>query len=177
MNIEELWEQGIPITYFVAGKFVNNFPPQYRSDVYSEARVALWKACKEYDDKKGAKFSTYVARVVKNWLSDTQKHFYRKKRHLFDGVVSLQQEVFDGVPILDTVPYHQDFVGHVMAKEILTIIDKIDPALRWRYIEGLPPQEIADRLGVTKKYVSDRLRKSRKKLRERLEEEGLIGSM
>lgn len=170
-----LWEKNLGIAYSIAGKFTNLFPPQYRDEIYAEARVALWEACKGYDSEKGTKFSTYATRTIKNELQKLKKRFYRQKRHPTGGVTSLQQEVFEDMSILDTVPYYQDFDGYIIAKEILRIADEVDPALRWRYVEGLPPQEIADMLGVTKKYVSDRLRRSRKKLKERLGGEKLVG--
>jgi RNA polymerase sigma factor (sigma-70 family) len=173
-GMKDLWEQNIPLAHSVAGRFTNLFPPQYRDEIYAEARVALWEACKGYDSEKGTKFSTYATPIIKNKLRNIKKWFYRQKRHPTGGVTSLQREVFEDISILDTVPYHQDFDGYIVVKEILRIADEVDPALRWRYVEGLPPQEIADRLGVTKKYVSGRLRRSRKKLKERLEGERLV---
>jgi len=78
-GMKDLWEQNIPLAHSVAGRFTNLFPPQYRDEIYAEARVALWEACKGYDSEKGTKFSTYATPIIKNKLRNIKDGSTGKK--------------------------------------------------------------------------------------------------
>lgn len=71
------WTKHRPVALAIARDW--NIPGLDRDDVRQEALVALWEACRAYDDTKG-QFPAFARLVIKRRLLDLHRAATREKR-------------------------------------------------------------------------------------------------
>lgn len=67
---DELLKQFMPMIHKIANKFDTRFDSSYKDDLVEVGKEALIKAVKKFDEKRGAKFSTYLHNKVENAMVD-----------------------------------------------------------------------------------------------------------
>lgn len=143
-----------PIIYFQLHR-LNLFKRfyAYRDDFLQEGRMAIWHALKNFDDSRGAKLTTYVNVVVRNYLLNYVRSMkmYQNERNIpFDEDLFL----VDFEPIQNMEELIDDY-GTDSHKNIL----------KDYFIEGLTQQETADKNSVSQQWVSTVISKFRERLK------------
>ncbi len=152
-------------------------------DLVSIGTIGLIKGVSTFRPDKGVRLATYASRCIENEIL----MFFRGQRKTA-GEVSLSGVLEgdgdeDGPSVLDTIADDTDLLEDLSRKEsVIRVRNALDEALtereaaviRLRYgIDGrlpMPQREVADRLGISRSYVSRIEKKALQKLREHLEE-------
>lgn len=87
MTPEQLFEENTKLAAWVATKFKNE---RDFEDVMQEAHLALFRACRRFDQSKGLKLSTYAVTVIHNSII---REFYEKKPLIKVPRMILENEV------------------------------------------------------------------------------------
>lgn len=154
-NIEEQMLELEPIIYYQLhrlGLFKRFY--SYRDDFLQEGRMAIWKALQSYDPDKGAKLTTYVNIVVRNFLLNyvrTMKLYQNERNIPFDE----EQYLVDFDPIENMAELINDYAAD-NHKSILTDY----------FVEGLTQQEVAAKNGVSQQWVSNIVSRFRERLKQ-----------
>lgn len=152
---EEQITQLEPIIYYQLHR-LNLFKRfySYRDDFLQEGRMAIWKALTSFDDSRGAKLTTYVNVVVRNYLLN-----YVRSMRLYENErnIPFDEDLFlvDFEPIDNMEELINDY-GTDAHKGLLADY----------FIEGLTQQEVADKNGVSQQWVSNVVSKFRERLKE-----------
>ena len=153
-----------------------------QEDLISIGTIGLIKGITTFDATKGARLATYAARCVEN---EILMHFRSQKKSSQD--VSLSDYIETGtdgasLELMDVISQDEDLLETVNNRQQLQKLSKaVDTALtdqerqviRMRY--GLGGQEacrqrqVAQRLGISRSYVSRIEKKALEKLRKELE--------
>lgn len=154
-NIEEKMLELEPIIYYQLhrlGLFKRFY--SYRDDFLQEGRMAIWKALQSYDPDKGAKLTTYVNIVVRNFLLNYVRSMklYQNERNIpFDE----EQYLVDFDPIENMAELINDYAA-----------DNHKPILIDYFVEGLTQQEVAAKNGVSQQWVSNIVSRFRERLKQ-----------
>lgn len=154
-NIEEQITQLEPIIFYQLHR-LNLFKRfhSYRDDFLQEGRLAIWTALTNFDDTRGAKLTTYVNVVVRNFLLNYVRSMklYENERNIpFDEDAYLVD--FD--PIENMAELITDY-GTEAHRGLLTDY----------FVEGMTQQEVATKNGVSQQWVSNVVSKFRERLKE-----------
>lgn len=126
----------------------------YRDDFLQEGRMAIWKALTSFDDSRGAKLTTYVNVVVRNYLLN-----YVRSMRLYENErnIPFDEDLFlvDFEPIENMEELINDY-GVESHKKMLADY----------FIEGMTQQEVANANGVSQQWVSNVITKFRERLKE-----------
>jgi len=155
-------------------------------DLISIGTIGLIKGVTTYRPDKGVRLATYASRCIEN---EILMYFRGQKKSAQD--VSLSGGIDgegddDGLSILDTIADDADLLEDVARREsVLLVRDAVERALvgrekeiiRLRYgLDGqrpLPQREVAEKLGISRSYVSRLEKKALEKLRLELERHDL----
>ncbi len=172
------------VLYEVTTKFKNiNYD---KKDLVSIGTLGLVKAIDTYDISKGYKFSSYAIKFIDNEIL----MFFRKLKRIgnvdsLDRVV-LQDKNGNGATLQDQLSDNKDFVEDSVNAETYRIIRELVDKLADRDREIImlyfgfynnqtyTEQEIADKMNITKQYVSKLIKKNIQKISNILEFKGLI---
>jgi RNA polymerase sigma-70 factor (ECF subfamily) len=129
-------------------------------DLAQEVFVRLWQQLLR--EKQIHNVQSLLYTIARNLVID----WYRKRKSL-----SLDELIEGGEQF--GVSAHTDIEHAAEAAEVLRVIEKLDDAYRevllLRYVEDLPPREIAVILGESVNAVSVRINRATRKARELLE--------
>ena len=164
---EERWAQKVLYeTYYgrlltVCLRYSNN--SEDARDILNEGFVKVFRFLDRY--KIGTSLDGWMRRIMINTSID----FYRKEmRHRSDDIEVAEYKIAE-----DT-----DIASNYAAQEILKAIQLLPPAYRAVFnlyaIEGYSHKEVAEALGITESTSRSNLVKARVKLKEMLNELGLI---
>lgn len=138
-----------------------------QEDLVSIGTIGLIKAVDTFRVENGARFATYAAKCIQN---EILMHFRSQKK--LGCEVSLGETIDmdrDGNPLtyIDVICADEDVaeetLRHVMSERMLTLVDTIlnpreQQIVRMRYglgnREPLAQREVAERLGISRSYVS-----------------------
>lgn len=166
-NPVEQYQKNIKLTNYFVQKWRYSFPPGYYDELLAEARVSLWRACCYFKPDRGAKFVTYVNRVINIALSD----FYRVNKIYFRNYyknISLQQSLssenaYTPREMSEEIGYNIDFEDKTLYQMIMEEIDNY-PILRMIILEGLTQADIARKLGRSRSLIGQKLSKERRNI-------------
>jgi RNA polymerase sigma-70 factor (ECF subfamily) len=164
---EERWAQKqLYETYYgrllaICLRYSNN--SEDARDILNEGFVKVFRFLDRY--KIGTSLDGWMRRIMINTSID----FYRKEmRHRSDDIEAAEYKIAE-----DT-----DIASNYAAQEILKAIQLLPPAYRAVFnlyaIEGYSHKEVADALGITESTSRSNLVKARVKLKEMLNNLGLI---
>jgi RNA polymerase sigma-70 factor (ECF subfamily) len=164
---EERWAQKqLYETYYgrllaICLRYSNN--SEDARDILNEGFVKVFRFLDRY--KIGTSLDGWMRRIMINTSID----FYRKEmRHRSDDIEAAEYKIAE-----DT-----DIASNYAAQEILKAIQLLPPAYRAVFnlyaIEGYSHKEVADALGITESTSRSNLVKARVKLKEMLNDLGLI---
>ena len=154
-NIDQQIEKLEPIIYYHLHRLglFRRFPT-YRDDFLQEGRLAIWTAITNFDDARGAKLTTYVNVVVRNFLLNYVRSMklYENQRNIpFDEDAYLVD--FD--PIESITELVNDY-GNDAHKAML--MDYFN--------EGMTQEEVATKHKVSQQWVSNVVSRFRERLKE-----------
>ena len=139
-----------------------------REDMYQEALIALYKACEDFDESMGARFTSFAYLVIKRHLN---KLFYQQKRMYFAEPYSYDRyENADHHPQLaNSLVAQKEFsYGEQRTKERLAEVLKplaaLDRQILIMRLEGYPYRLIPDRLKISLKDVDNHLCRIKKRM-------------
>lgn len=131
-------------------------------DLTQEVFMKFWQVLREGKEIRNDRAFLYT--IARNLIID----WYRKKKEAsLDTLVEEDnfQVRSDG---------HEQVYAQAEVREVLDVIARFDPEtqelLILRYVEGLPPREIADILNEEPNVISVRLNRAVKKVRARMQE-------
>lgn len=160
-------------------------PERDNEDLLSIGTVGLIKAVDSFNESKGIRLGTYAARCIENELL---MHFRAGKKtakevYLYDPIGTDKEG--NAIHLLEIiVAEEEDYTDRYERKEKLTVLPRLLVshlekrereiiALRYGLYGGreLTQREIADRLAISRSYVSRIEKKALRKLREEYERE------
>lgn len=136
-------------------------------DIAQQAFIRVWQHAGNFEDpeKKGARFSTWLYRIVVNLCID------EKRKRKFDNIEDLP-ELVDGA--LDAEKALRQKEQAIRVREALQQLpERQRMAFVLCFYEGYSNKEAADMMGIGLKAVESLLVRARKFLREALQEERL----
>ncbi len=180
---DKLIEHNLRLVAHIVKKYSQ--PERDNEDLLSIGTVGLIKAVDSFDGAKGIRLGTYAARCIENELL----MFFRagkktaKEVYLYDPIGTDKEG--NAISLLDIiVTEEEDYTDLYERKEKLTVLpgllaahleerEREIIALRYGLYGGkeLTQREIADRLDISRSYVSRIEKKALRKLREEYERE------
>jgi len=162
---DELVRRTFVDTFTLARRLTGN--EEDARDVVQEAYLRAWRAIGKF--RGDAQFSTWLYRITAN---AAVTHLRKRNRH--------RAEPLDEV--VEPADVRQEAQPATMAESadsmqrISAALDELPPKLRslvvLKDVYGLPHEVIADELGISVAAAKVRLHRARRKLRDRLYEEG-----
>jgi RNA polymerase sigma-70 factor (ECF subfamily) len=134
-------------------------------DVAQEAFIRVWKHAGDFEapDKAGAKFTTWLYRIVLNLCID------EKRKKIFSGLDDMPEQP-DGARNVEERMQQQEQSRRV--KQALSELpERQRAAFVLCFYEEYSNKEAADMLGISVKAIESLLVRSRKSLREKLQTE------
>lgn len=122
-----------------------------KEDLYQEIVLQLWKSYMLF--RKEAKFSTWMYRIALNTAITLNK-----KSIWFDN---FKTKIIDDYVITEDYNYSEDI--KILYKAI-SKLNKIEKAIIMLWLEEKKYSEIAEIIGISEKYVSVKIVRSKKKL-------------
>ena len=180
---DRLIEHNLRLVAHIVKKYTQ--PERDNEDLLSIGTVGLIKAVDSFDGSKGIRLGTYAARCIENELL----MFFRsgkktaKEVYLYDPIGTDKEG--NAISLLDIiVAEEEDYTDRYERKAKLSVLPRLLVAnlearerdiitLRYGLHGGreLTQREIADRLDISRSYVSRIEKKALKKLREEYEKE------
>lgn len=153
-------------------------------DLVSIGTIGLIKGVSTFRPDKGVRLATYASRCIEN---EILMHFRGMRKSAGDVSLSGALEgdgEGDGPSILDTIADDTDLLEDISRQESVNRVRKAVKAaltereaevIRLRYgLSGQPPEPqrvVADRLGISRSYISRIEKKALQKLRQYIEDE------
>jgi RNA polymerase sigma factor (sigma-70 family) len=124
-----------------------------REDIISEGRLALWKACHNFDESLQIQFSTYAVTAIRNAI---RRYLNRIRKH--STVLSLDEKISednDGcmLCLIDTVVREEDPTARYLIQACIGQLDERDQRVIQLLLEGYTQQEISTRLSISQSTV------------------------
>ncbi|MCH5273183.1 MAG: RNA polymerase sporulation sigma factor SigK [Lachnospiraceae bacterium] len=178
---DRLIEHNLRLVAHIVKKYSQ--PERDNEDLLSIGTVGLIKAVDTFDETKGIRLGTYAARCIENELL----MFFRagkksaKEVYLYDPIgTDKEGNAISLLEIIET--QEEDYTDKVEKKEKLSVLPKLIEetleerereiiALRYGLLSGreMTQREIANRLSISRSYVSRIEKKALRKLREEYE--------
>lgn len=158
-----------------------------QDDLISIGTIGLIKGIQTFNAGRGVRLATYASRCIEN---EILMHFRSLRRSAGDvslsetldtdgeggnlslmDVVSVEDDILDEMGTAETVKRLRVHIAKLLdsrEREILTLRYGLDGA------EPLTQRETADKLGISRSYVSRIEKKAIEKLKKQLEREGFI---
>lgn len=125
-----------------------------------------------YDESRGSK-STFIVTCIEKKLSHLYRYKMSKKRYMKDYDVSLEDCIFDGITIGDTIESRDDVLMEVIKDDI---IEKIKPLIKeplMLYINGFSQVEIATKLNCNPSNVSHLIKTNIQQIKRYCKQNGI----
>lgn len=154
-----------------------------QDDLISIGTIGLIKAISTFDGSKGARLATYAGRCIQNEIL-----MYFRSQRKTAGDISLSDAIETGqdgtsLSVMDVLATDEDlfYNTHIRSetRKLLGLMDRtLTPRekqiISWRYglygVGPLPQREAAQRLGISRSYVSRIEKRALQKLRNAMEE-------
>lgn len=142
------------------------------SDAEDEVQTAYWKAYEHLGQfQRGAKFSTWLTRIVVNQCLMRLRKDRRARFLYLDDVVAAEDGVRVELAAGEATPeaaMGERELGRVLRGEIARIPPLLRDVFVLRDVEELPMEEVAGRLGISIAAAKSRLLRARLELRTRM---------
>lgn len=179
-----LIKHNLRLVVFIAKKYVN-YPDN--DELISVGTLGLIKAINTFDPDKGSQLATYASRCIENEILMMMRSYKKRAQDIsiYDSV-GCDKEGND-LPIIDLLQTNDDSVYErldceFMKKTLENVSDKYLSPREKEIIEmrfGLKDGEektqqiVADKMGISRSYVSRIEKKALKKLKRGIEEENI----
>ena len=164
-------------------EFVKNRSRQYyiagadRDDIIQEGMIGIFKAIRDYEDDKGASFSTFAELCITRQIISAIKQARRLKHGPLNTYISLSKSISDEEPVnnLENILFSSkdtDPESMLLLKEEINhienngseIFSKLEQKVLSGYINGKNYVEIAALLGKSPKSIDNAIQRIKKKL-------------
>lgn len=180
-----LIERNLRLVAHIAKKYYSSGGGADNDDIISVGTIGLIKAIDSFNPQTGVRFATYAGKCLQN---EILMYFRARKKYAFETSLSDAVEVDkDGNPLTymdiiateDTIADDIDFKirSKKMLNAVNTVLDKRErEIIVYRYglcheKKPLTQREVAQKLGISRSYVSRIEKSSLAKLREALGEQ------
>ena len=146
-------------------------------DVSQEGMIGLLKAIREYDENRDASFSTFAVLCIRSQIKTAIRSSKRQKNLPLNEYISIYGDGDDDSrqSEADAPDFSYEPERMIIEKEQLEgfnmrlnrELTSYEREVLDLFLEGLPYQEIADRLGKDKKSIDNALKRIRNKLKEK----------
>lgn len=169
-ELAKMYQENIKLASYCGKQWLSAFPKEYHDDVFAEARVGLWKACKLFDPAKGVKFSTFAFGVIKNEILHYRRSVKKSigKEFSINAVLKGENSDSSAKTYEDVLGYEHDYDNSILYIQIRDAIQQNYKYLELYYIKNMTQQEIANIEKCSQIQVSRKLKKEREKLRQEL---------
>jgi RNA polymerase sporulation-specific sigma factor len=123
-------------------------------DFIQEGLIALFRAIETYDEKKGAKFSTYAYTCIRNRISDAAKK----------GAFRTPEEAEQNGFTPETAAMDNEF--RKMLSSAAKNLTKLEQSVLQLRRDDVPYSDIAKILGISEKSVDNAFYRAKRKLRK-----------
>lgn len=156
MNKQQLVEENLSLVYYTIKK---HYPGKLNDeDIVQCGNLGLCQAADTWDESK-SRFSTYAVTCIKNAITSELR---TRTKHY--NVLSLDYETHDSegdtVTLGDIIPGGED-VDYVDLQPLYDRLDEQDREVLNLSRLGLRTQEISERLGISRRVVSQKLRNAK----------------
>lgn len=167
-NDEQAFEELVSSYKNMMYSIINRYSLRYeyiklpKDDLFQEACISLFEACRQYDPSKKTKFSTFAYRVI----------YCRLGKEILKIVKVIQNEVYmyDEAEYIDRMMLVRDseFTYSVQYArrnffESVSYLSNEDQTILKMRLDNYSYKEIADKLNITPKRVDNRLNRLRRK--------------
>ena len=175
---DKLIEHNLRLVAHIVKKY--NMIDKETDDLISIGSIGLIKAIDTFDDKKGIRLATYASRCIDNELLMMLRSSKRlnKEVYLYDPIGSDREG--NEINLLDIIEETDtDIIGDIILEEdirklycvigkVLTDREREIISLRYGLVnkKEVTQREIANKLGISRSYVSRIEKKALRKLRE-----------
>jgi RNA polymerase sigma factor (sigma-70 family) len=129
-------------------------------DMYSKALESLVLASQTYNPNQGTKFSTWAFKKIDN----TMRNYYRD--HLKNKIKEVSIDAI-GEDTLNLHAIHPDVENKLYIQELMSKLGEMDQEIVYKYhFEGYTLKELGEKFGFSKQYISERLHKAYKKMKD-----------
>lgn len=153
----------------VEGKVSRLLPREHWEDGVQEGYLALFMAVRHFDPRRGVKFSTYAGRCIDNALRNYQVKLSTKKSQMNASSVSLEQIPPEEEPAEPQPQPEQALIEkeqyRLCLEQIRQSLSPFEAQVFHCYLDGDEYRQIARRLSVSEKSVSNALVRIRRKLK------------
>ena len=135
-------------------------------DLYQEASLALYKAVHNFDENRGASFTTYAYIVIKNRITSMVKKY---KLDYQRYSLSLDAKDYSDYATLvsdNTIAYHKEREFREYLSDFVLNLNDEDKQIVSLYHKDYTYKEIAERLNTSTKRVDNRLCTLRKRIKD-----------
>ncbi len=167
---KELFEYYRKMIYSIINEYDLDFGDYSvnQDDLYQEALIGIYDACKAYKFDKNAKFSTFAYVVVKR---KTNKFYYEQIKRYANEAYSIDKiESIDHKEAFKSVYVEDNPIAYYKKEEFkkyINTFNELDRQIIKLRIENYSYDQIAHILNINKKKVDNRLYKLKKKFLER----------
>ena len=145
------------MAYHVASRFTPNTIVDM-DDIRQLALIGLYKACLNYKDGLGFKFSTYAYKVMRNEiLKELTKH------NVYDSIEEMEYDVAD-----ESCNPEEEYIGSLQRFSSVLTDQEYEVVLLT--VQGYSQNEISLRLNLSQSQISRIFIKAKKKIKEALED-------
>ncbi len=153
----------------VDAKVARALPKDHWEDGAQEAYLALFQAVRHFDPSRKIRFSTFAGRCIDNALRNYQVKLSTKKSQWNASSVSLEQMRPEEEPQADLPQPDQMLIEkeqyHLCLEQIRQSLSPFESKVFHCYLDGDDYRQIAKRLKVSEKSVSNALVRIRRKLK------------
>lgn len=174
-----LVERNLRLVAHILKKYYSSASDQ--DDLISIGTIGLIKAISTFDGSKGARLATYAGRCIQNEIL-----MYFRSQRKSAGDVSLSDLIENGndggISIMDVLSTDEDLFeqAHIRSetRRLMSILDdtltpREKEIISWRYglmsRKPLPQREVAEKLGISRSYVSRLEKKALSKLKNAMD--------
>ena len=166
--LEELKKRYSPLIESCAHRFIREgMTSQDKEDIREETLINFFNAVYSFDPSfEGVEFGLYAKICIENGLVSFMRSFARRNRlsQISLDDISTSVENKDKRDMLSVIAEREQTL--ILAKRISDCLSSYENKIWWMYVSGLSVREIASRLGVESKSVSNAVFRIRQKLSE-----------
>lgn len=152
-----IFEENIRMAYHIASKFTPNTIVDME-DIKQLALIGLYKACQNYKDGLGFKFSTYAYKVMRNEiLKELTKH------NVYDSIDEMEYDVVD-----ESCNPEEEYIGSL--QRFSSVLTNQEYEVVLLTVQGYSQNEISLRLSLSQSQISRIFIRAKKKIKEVLED-------
>lgn len=165
-------------TYFLIGAD--------KEDIIQEGMIGLYKAIRDYDEKKQSSFKAFAELCVTRQIITAIKTATRQKHIPLNSYISLDKPIYDEEndrTLLDVIAgskeidpqemlINQENFGDMEVK-LSELLSGLEKQVLHLYLDGRTYQEISDRLNRHVKSIDNALQRVKRKLEQLMEANGV----